>query len=72
MSALKASKLSDDERTTLYFITGYVTFKENLDDVNDLTESVDEASEFTTLVSRGKLKHPTNDLYDMSLSLYIF
>ena len=30
------------------------------------------ASEFTTLVSRGKLSHPPSDLYDLSLYLYTF
>ena len=48
----------------------HVTFKENLEGSNDVLES--NESEFTEMVSRGKLKHPTLDLYDLSLYLYCF
>ena len=66
----EASNLSESERSALYYICGYVTFKENLEGSNDVLES--NASEFTEMVSRGKLKHPTVDLYDLSLYLYCF
>ena len=66
----EASNLSESERSSLYFICGYVTFKENLEGA-EVIEHSDE-SEFTELVSRGKLKHPPIDLYDLSQYLYSF
>ena len=66
---IEASNLSESERSSLYFICGYVTFKENLE--GQKSEHSDE-SEFTELVSRGKLKHPPIDLYDLSQYLYSF
>ena len=66
----EASNVSGSERSSLYFICGYVTFKEILVGA-DVIEHSDE-SEFTELVSRGKLKHPPIDLYDLSQYLYSF
>lgn len=66
----EASNLSESERSALYYICGYVTFKENLEGSNEVLQSTE--SEFTEMVSRGKLKHPTSDLYDLSLYLYSF
>ena len=67
-----ASILSEDEKASLYFISGYVTYKEDLSVPETLIEVDQEAAEFTKLVSRGKLKHPPSNLYDMSLYMYTF
>ena len=64
----EASNLSESERSSLYFICGYVTFTENLEGA----EVIEHVSEFTELVSRGKLKHPPIDVYDLSQYLYSF
>ena len=55
----------------LYIICGYVSFKENLP-VSDGVVTLSYESEFTELVSRGKLKHPPPELYDLALYLYSF
>ena len=64
------SNLSESERSSLYFICGYVTFKEKLEGA-EVIEHSDE-SEFTELVSRGKLKHPPIDLYDFIAAFVLF
>ena len=69
----ESSNLNDSERSTLYYICGYITHKEKLIVTDALIPSDSlPASEFTTLVSRGKLSHPPSDLYDLSLYLYTF
>ena len=60
-----ASDLSEDEKASLYYISGYVAFKESL-------TVPDDAGEFTEMISRGKLTHPPSTLYDLSLYLYSF
>ena len=65
-----ANNLSSNERSILYFISGYVARKENLKsdpNVIKLTES-----EFTELVSRGKLMHPPPLLYHLPQYLFSF
>ena len=59
-----SSELSSNEKSTLYYISGYVSAKENLSS-EGLSQELPE-SEFTELVSRGKLMHPPGDLYDLS------
>lgn len=49
------SEITDSERSALYFISGYITFKEGLPS-QDLPSA--PSSIFTDLVSRGKLSHP--------------
>ena len=69
----EASNINDKERSTLYYISGYVAFKENMG--VDLSENLPELSaegEFLKLVSRGKLSHPPADLFDLSLYYYSF
>ena len=63
------ASLTTLERSALYYISGYVAFKEdiNVGNSEELTNSLD--SEFTTLVSRGMLRHPPNYMYDLSLYL---
>ena len=67
----EASNLLESERSTVYYICGYVSFKENLP-VSDGVVTLSYESEFTELVSRGKLKHPPPELYDLALYLYSF
>ena len=61
--------MNEAERASLYYICGYVTFKESIS-VDEIIYSA--ASEFTDMVSRGNLKHPPPALYDLSLYLYSF
>ena len=65
--------INDKERSTLYYISGYVAFKEN--NGVDLSENLPELSaegEFLKFVSRGKVSHPPADLFDLSLYYYSF
>lgn len=65
------STISMNEKSALYYICGYICQKENLQGsstpVLDLPES-----EFTKLISRGKLCHPPLDLYDLAMYLYVY
>ena len=63
------SELNEEERSSLYFICGYVAYKEGLGVTYD--DSVPE-SVFTNLVSRGKLSHPPVELFDYSQYCYTF
>ena len=66
------SSITDNERASLFHIAGYIAFKENtsstLLEESDIFLEAD--SEFTKLVSRGKLKYPSENLFDLSLYLY--
>ena len=66
-----ASDLSEDEKASLYYISGYVAFKESLTIPDDVVISDHDADEFTEMISRGKLTHPPSTLYDLS-HLYSF
>ena len=66
-----SSDISTKEKSTLYYISGYVCRKENLQTESAPTIDLPE-SEFTQYVSRGKLCHPPRDLYDLSLYLYSY
>ena len=68
-----ATDLNDEERSSVYYISGYITFKEDMPSVTDI-ESIECAvgSEFTDLVSRGKLKHPLPELFDLGQYMYAF
>ena len=66
----EAFTLNLTEKSSLYIISGYVARNDEIPSQNDsvhLTES-----EFTSLLSRGKLTHPPDQLYDLSLYLYSF
>ena len=63
-----ASDLSEDEKASLYYISGYVAFKESLTVPDDVVISDHDAGEFTEMISRGKLTHPPSTLYDLLLS----
>ena len=67
-------ELSETEKSSLYYIAGYVAKKENLCATN---EEEDESkkkphSEFTTLVSRGKLSHPSTELFDLTCVVFCY
>ena len=66
-----STNLNDEERSTLYYISGYVAYKEGLG-VTPSEEISGSISEFLTNVSRGKLCHSPSDLYDYSLYCYAF
>ena len=65
--------LTVSERSSLYYICGYVAFKERIicQDADDEIDLPKEA-EFTMNVSRGKLKLPPINLYDFSQYCYCF
>ena len=62
----ESSNLSLAERSSLFYMSGYVARKEGIQcsnlNISDLPES-----EITEELSRGKLSLPPNDLYDLSL-----
>ena len=69
----KTSTLTDMEKSTLYYISGYVAKKGKIiveDDIH--TERENPVSEFLNLVSRGKLHHPREDLFDLSMYLFCY
>ena len=71
-----SSKLNEVERSALYYICGYVTFKEKLPSTVPSNDNgidlADNGNEFTINVSRGKLKHPDCKLFDYSLYCFSF
>lgn len=61
---------SPDVNAILYYVAGYVAFKEGIcQDTTRVCE--DSEAEFLNLVSRGSLSHPTEPLVAFSRSLYI-
>ena len=50
------NEINETESSTLYYISGYVTFKEKL--CCDQPAELPHCSEFTNTVSSGKLPHP--------------
>ena len=62
----RTSSLSDNEKSTFYYISGYVAKKDNIIVEDDLfSDSETPESEFLHLVSRGKLTQPREDLFDL-------
>ena len=59
------SNLTCIEKSSLYYICGYITKKQLMQSSVESADAIPE-SEFTQLVSRGKLSHPPGDLYDLS------
>ena len=57
-------QLSSLEKSTLYYISGYVAFQEGCP--VDIHEIQGDDSEFVNKVSRGRLGHPPSELYDLS------
>ena len=69
-SFTEASNLSINEKSTLYYVSGYVARKENLASVQNSVKLPE--SEFTDLVSSGKLTHPPAAVYDFAQYLLSF
>ena len=66
--------LTETEKSSLYYIAGYVAKKEDLCAANgtDGESNLHSHSEFTPLVSRGKLSHPTAELFNLACVLYCY
>ena len=62
--------LEEVETSTLYYICGYISMKTNIG--LDAPEVASTISEFTAKVSRGALKHPPEELFDLGLRLYTY
>ena len=65
----EATNLSESQRSSLYYISGYTTFNEQIEGSD---HDIDDAGQSTQLVSRGLLKHPSPELYDLPLYIYTF
>ena len=68
------SSTTKTERLSLIHIAGYVAFKEKSSSTTlDKTAIAPEFdSEFTRMVSRGKLSYPSECLYHLTLYLYAY
>ena len=67
------NNVTEIDRSTVYYVAGYISHKENLDkDMDSSTVPTVPASEFTTELSRGKLSHPPSYLYDLGLYLLTY
>jgi hypothetical protein len=67
---LNVSSLSSHEVGSLYFVSGYIARKENIE-MHEEDKLVDDVSaEFTRLVSRGKLHHPPEWLFNFVQAAY--
>lgn len=72
MSVDKGCELSETEKASLFYISGYVAFKEGiLPESEDNVEMLKE-SEFTTMLSRGKLRLPPKKLYHLCSCLFSY
>ena len=56
----------------MYYICGYVASKSGIGLNAPKTPKQFEASEFTQKVSRGFLKHPTDELYELAMVLFSY
>lgn len=70
LDSIPTSQLSENELSSLYYVSGYVSFKHNIG--IEAPEKHFDVSEFTTNVSRGLLKHPTAELFELAMSLLAF
>ena len=59
------SNISENEKSVLFFICGYIAFKENIS--NDRSSNHGFECEFTHLVNRGKLSFSLEDLFQFSM-----
>ena len=67
---IPVEQLSDTEQSTLYYICGYICAKHDMGLA--APEKHVEASEFTDNVSRGLLKHPPAEFFELAMSLFVF
>ena len=68
-----ALNLNDVERPSFDYISGYVTFKENIPSdakIHHANQAHSNNSEFTNIISKEKLKYPFSKLYDICLYSY--
>ena len=68
----ESSNLSLKEKSMLYYISGYVAQKEDLYGPDTPDEIHLLESEFTVELSRGKLRIPPTELYELSQYCYAF
>ena len=61
-------ELSTQEKSVVFYVSGYVTMKEKLSSDNSYD---DEVCEFTRLVSRGKFKYPSCETFNFALISYL-
>ena len=67
------SKLSETEKSNLDYISGYVAAKEKITiAVENVPEHQHHYSEFTTLLSRGKLAYPPSELFDLRCVFFAY
>lgn len=69
--------ISVNERSTLFYVAGFLMLKENCkcvmdDEVFEMDNSTDSDSEFTRLYSRGKLTYPSQELFYFTMLAYSF
>ena len=64
--------ITETERSSLYYICGYVAHKENGMIMDPIVAENNSASEFTKMVSRGRLSFPTEELFDLYLYMYVY
>ena len=62
--------LSSLEKSSLYYISGYVAFKEGYS--VDIADVHGDESEFLENVSRGKLSHPIRVVRYFSIYIFVF
>ena len=68
-----AGKLSEVEESNLHYISGCVAAEEHLSiTIDNVTEEQHPYSEFTILLSRGKLSYPPSELFDLSCVLFAY
>ena len=69
----QSANLSEEEKASLYYICGYVTYKEGLPSADGEQDNISlPESEFLRNVYRGKLCYPSEELYDFSQYVYSF
>ena len=66
------SNLPALEKTSVYYVCGYVAHKEKLFTDSLVSHHDLPESKFTTMLSRGLLTHPPQILYDLALYFYSF
>lgn len=64
--------INEIERSSLYYICGYIAHKEGCMILSKNMVTSEKESEFVSMVSRGNLDYPTEELFDLSLYLYSF
>ena len=62
--------LDNSEFQSLYYICGYIAFKEAI--VDEGSAEHPDCSDFTSFVNRGKLSYPPATLFQFSVSCYAF